>query len=48
MRIGFSCLMDYCDGKEDLVNHSITTALSRCEKASAVLPVKILAVAVQM
>lgn len=45
MRIGFSCLMDYCDGKKDPANHSITTGLSRCEKASAVLSVKVLAVA---
>jgi len=36
--------MDYCDVKEDPANHSIT-GLSRCEKASAVLSVKVLAVA---
>lgn len=40
MRIGFSCLMVYCDDKEDTVNHSMTTGLSRCENASVILSVK--------
>lgn len=45
MRIGFSYLMDYYDGKEDRVNDSITAGLSTCEKASAVLSARVLAIA---
>lgn len=26
MKIGLSCLMDYCDGKKDSANHSTTLA----------------------
>lgn len=32
MRIGLSCLMDYCDGKKDPANHSTALAWAKVKR----------------